>query len=104
MRGEYMNRLYQPVFISLVCIASRLVYSIGRTGWMFLFVASLAQAGVVFSGILDLPKLQLPYERFYPHGEVGQYTKNIGVYGKYPLGLTGKKTFPNNEDRNGKNE
>jgi hypothetical protein len=88
MRGEFMNRLYQPVFISIVCVCARSMVRLRSLGSVLLGLAMLGQASVVFSGILGLGYMQTAYERFYPHADAGQYNLNLEEYGRRPLGFT----------------
>ncbi len=87
MRGDFINRIYQPGFVVLAVILGR---AAGKRGFSRVVVslAAICQAAVCLSGVLGLSVLQVPYEKFYPHADSGVYEQNLRHFGRRPLGFT----------------
>ena len=88
MRGDFMNRLYQPGFAALVVVLARVAAAKPRIGVPVVVVVCLMQFLVVFSGAAGLSLMHPCYERFYPHARAGVYSENLRKYGCRPIGFT----------------
>jgi hypothetical protein len=93
MWGDWLARLYQPLFIVMVMYVVRLgahVYVV--RGSKLLFSSALALT-VVFNilvntgGLYASPLTSRVYGNFYKHGAGDSYLKNIRYFGARPLGF-----------------
>jgi len=82
MRGTWIARMYQPVFVVMV-------YFLVRHRPPKWFVAGLivAQISVCLGGVLHLPHTTMLYHHFYEHSPRPMYHVNLDTYGRRPLGF-----------------
>jgi hypothetical protein len=94
MRGDFIPRLYQPVFIALMVYAARVVGGRkegppGRAR-LVLAVAALAfvaNASVAFGPIARVPWAGYVYHRFYEHSGPNTMDEELARAGRRPLGF-----------------
>jgi hypothetical protein len=94
MRGDFIPRLYQPLFIALLAYAARVIggwrsASTGRAR-VLLGAAALAWAGnasVAFGPIGRVPWAGYVYHRFYMHAGPETMDTNLALAGRRPLGF-----------------
>lgn len=91
MRGDYMNRLYQPAFVAMIIVLSRFAANYTRFGPSLLSAVVLLQSAVMFSGALNISALHACYEKFYPHDRPGVYAETLNQIGKRPIGFNSPK-------------
>lgn len=98
LRGSWIARLYQPLFVSLVLFIAREVQAWSswgqgrgaRAGWLALalvIAASAANATIVFGPALGFAHASLADDRFYGHSEPKWLKANLDQYGRRPLGF-----------------
>jgi hypothetical protein len=92
MRGDFIPRLYQPIYVVLLAYAAR---TIG--GWrsappgrarVLIGAAALAflgNASVAFGPIGRVPWAGYVYHRFYMHSGPETMEANLAIYGRRPL-------------------
>lgn len=94
MRGDFIPRLYQPIFVALLVYCARAVGD-GVTkpgGKRILLVALtaltvLANASVAFGPVARVPWAGTVYQAFYQHSPPGTLDENLARYGRRPLGF-----------------
>jgi len=87
MRGEWIARLYQPLFVVMIMMLSRLRSLKGVAEWSGV-LAVLLNACVVFGPILGaLPLSSYVNARFYRHGSDMAMRRNLTELGRRPLGV-----------------
>jgi uncharacterized membrane protein HdeD (DUF308 family) len=94
MRGAFIPRLYQPVFIALLVYVARAVATapalprprprllLGAT-----IVALVANATIVFGPVARVPWAGTVYGVFYLHSAPGTMDETLRHYGRRPLGF-----------------
>jgi hypothetical protein len=92
LRGDWIARFYQPVFVAYVSFAARAFASteLGRsrrTTAAALCAAILIDASVAFGAILHIPYAGTLHYRFYRHSPAGTFDRNLARYGRRPLGF-----------------
>jgi hypothetical protein len=94
MRGDYIPRLYQPVFVALLVYCARVLGELpafGRPkGRMIAAAAVLAVAGnlsIVAGPIGRVPWAGTVYHRFYEHSPAGTMERLLALHGRRPLGF-----------------
>jgi hypothetical protein len=89
LRGSWIARLYQPVFIAFLLPIARLMGVLGSDRrWKACFVATLLlNASIAFGGILLNPLASVVYQRFYRHSKPDAMITNLERYGRRPLGV-----------------
>jgi FkbM family methyltransferase len=97
LRGDWVSRLYQPVFPALILFSVRKLGqswslgTVGKTLAMALFtVTVLANASIAFGPIMNNPYSSNLYYRFYKHPGSSSPTamlENLRKYGRRPLGF-----------------
>ncbi len=93
MRGEWIARLYQPVFVVFVVYLSRgfgrLPRSSGLRRMAVVVVGAtvLANGWIVFGGLHGSAITDLAYQRFYQHTPPFRYSYHLEKYGIRPLGF-----------------
>jgi hypothetical protein len=98
MRGFFIPRLYQPLFVGLLIYVAR---ALGERRSLSPFKAHLlvalsvltfaANATVAFGPVARLAWAGPVYQRFYPHSGVQTMDDNLAEYGRRPLGFCGKR-------------
>jgi hypothetical protein len=85
MRGQYIPRLYQPMFVVLLLYSARLAGD--RVGkWLCIF-AIVANATVSFGPIARVPWAGQVYHRFYLHAPAPTMDAMLAKWGRRPLGF-----------------
>lgn len=94
MRGDFIPRLYQPIFAALLVYCAR---AIGGGGALprpkrILLVAlavltALGNASVAFGPVARVPWAGTIYQAFYQHSPPGTLEQNLTRYGRRPLGF-----------------
>ena len=94
MRGDFIPRLYQPLFIALLVYAARVVGARGaapqrraRLVLAIAVLASAANASVAFGPIARVPWAGPIYHRFYMHSGPGTMDEQLALAGRRPLGF-----------------
>lgn len=97
MRGEWIARIYQPVFVVFVLTISRYFgdgvpvhgTTHGNNRWAFFLVAAtvFANGWVVFGGLHVSTLSDLIWHDFYQHSQPMQYSANLHHFGRRPLGF-----------------
>ncbi|HEX9986715.1 MAG TPA: hypothetical protein VGF69_25895 [Thermoanaerobaculia bacterium] len=82
LRGDWIPRLYQPVFVAfLLCIARAQLPKAAT------LIAVAANVVILLAPVtLNRPALRL-YEVFYRHGDPDAFLRNLEVHGRRPLGF-----------------
>lgn len=98
MRGLFVPRLYQPIFVGLLVYVAR---ALGERRAFPPFKAHLlvalsvlafvANASVAFGPIARFSWAGPVYQRFYPHSGVQTMDDNLAAYGRRPLGFCGER-------------
>lgn len=87
MRGEWIARLYQPLFVVMIVALSRVRAREGMARWPGV-TAIILNAALVFGPVLGLlPVSSFVYARFYRHGSDGAMNRNVTELGRRPLGV-----------------
>ena len=94
MRGDFIPRLYQPLFIALLVYAARVVgarqgATPGRARLVLAVavLASAANASVAFGPIARIPWAGPVYHRFYMHSGPDTMDHQLALAGRRPLGF-----------------
>jgi hypothetical protein len=99
LRGLWIARLYQPVFVALVLFAGRALQrwwkpwrasgaGLGRVTAGLVAVTVIANGGVVFGPFLRLAMASTIYQRFYRHSQsTDSLHINVDLHGRRPLGI-----------------
>jgi hypothetical protein len=94
MRGDFIPRLYQPVFVALLVYCARVVAAgppPEPTKALFLNVAvvlaCLGNASIAFGPIAHVPWAGHAYHRFYMHSGPDVMDDALARYGRRPLGF-----------------
>lgn len=89
MRGLWIARLYQPVFIVMLFVTARVIASAPRAILPRAIVVAtvVANALVVLGPVTDTPLGPYLYHRFYMHSPVHVLRDNVRIYGRRPLGV-----------------
>jgi hypothetical protein len=99
MRGDFIPRLYQPLFVALLVYCARVVAELSRdeqakpeqTKALFLKVAvvvsCLGNASIAFGPIAHVPWAGHAYHRFYMHSGPDVMDDALERYGRRPLGF-----------------
>jgi hypothetical protein len=94
MRGDFISRLYQPVFVALVVYVARAVASAGALprpkpalAFGVAVLAIAANATVAFGPIARLPWAGPIYAGFYLHSPPGTMDAVLAAHGRRPLGF-----------------
>ena len=96
MRGSWIARLYQPVFVAFLLFVSRSVQRwwnrsragyLGRISAALVAVTVVANAAVVWGPLLGLPFASEIYHQFYRHGSAANLQLNLERHGRRPLGI-----------------
>lgn len=88
MRGDWMARLYQPVFPALLMLIAR-VSAAQTVRWWTVAVgaAVLLHASIVFGPVFLNPVSGWVYAKFYEHSDSGAMIANLRRFGRRPLGI-----------------
>jgi hypothetical protein len=94
MRGGFIPRLYQPIFVALIVYCARAVgdrrsYSRAK-GALLVVTAALAcavNASIAFGPIGRVPWAGGVYQAFYQHAPPGTMEATLARYGRRPLGF-----------------
>jgi hypothetical protein len=94
MRGDFIPRLYQPIFVALVVYCARAIGDGGalpRPKRVLLLALTaltvLGNASVAFGPIAHGPWTGTVYQAFYRHSPPGTLEENLARYGRRPLGF-----------------
>jgi hypothetical protein len=102
LRGSWVPRLYQPVFVALVSTlaafyarVSLLPRALRRGAWAALGLVVALQAWVVFAPVLGAARLSgWLYYRFYEHAPRPVYADNLQKLGTRPVGFCAFSAIP----------
>jgi hypothetical protein len=94
MRGDFIPRLYQPIFVALLVYCARAIGgsdALPRPKRILLValtaLAVLGNASVAFGPIAHVPWAGTVYQAFYQHSPPGTLEENLARYGRRPLGF-----------------
>ncbi len=99
MRGDFIPRLYQPLFVALLVYCARVVAESSpderakaeRTKALFLKIAvvlaCLGNASIAFGPVAHVPWAGHAYHRFYMHSGPDVMDEALTRYGRRPLGF-----------------
>ncbi|HMC93359.1 MAG TPA: hypothetical protein VKO16_01180, partial [Polyangia bacterium] len=94
MRGVFIPRLYQPMFVGLLCYCARLLGDWralppfkARLVFAVSVLAFAANASIAFGPIARVSWAGFVYQRFYQHSDPGTMDANLARYGRRPLGF-----------------
>jgi hypothetical protein len=94
MRGFFIPRLYQPVFVALLVYGARAVAAgaalpqlKGRLLAGAFAVAVLGNASIAFGPAARVPWADYAYHRFYMHSGPGEMEHQLALHGRRPLGF-----------------
>jgi hypothetical protein len=94
MRGDYIPRLYQPVFVALLVYCARVIGDLEAFGRpkarMIVAAAALALVGnlsIIAGPIARVPWADYVYHRFYEHSGPGTLERLLALHGRRPLGF-----------------
>lgn len=85
MRGEWIARLYQPLFVVFLLVAARAAAS--RIGRVLIAATVVANAAIVAGPITMTPLGFYAYHRFYAHSPAEAFRENLLRHGRRPLGV-----------------
>jgi hypothetical protein len=94
MRGLFIPRIYQPIFVALLVYVARAVG--GRAAQPGLkrrllagacVVAFVGNASIVFGPLARVPWADYAYHRFYMHSGPGEMERQLALHGRRPLGF-----------------
>jgi hypothetical protein len=91
MRGVWIARLYQPIFVVCVAYLARALNSAAAPfknalGWL-VATTVLLDATVSFGPVFRVPWTGEIYHRFYRHSTPDALQRNLDRYGRRPLGI-----------------
>jgi hypothetical protein len=93
LRGDWISRLYQPIFTALLLFSARILQSAEewpqrlKTASMALFLSTVILQALFSAGpVLKNPLAGPMYFRFYKH-DPDSLARNLEVYGRRPLGF-----------------
>ena len=94
LRGDWIARLYQPIFAVLLLFSVRKLQAVAaQPGWvqtacLVLFLTTvILQATVAAGPVLRTPYAGELYYRFYKREPPESFAKNLAHYGRRPLGF-----------------
>ena len=89
MRGEWIARLYQPVFVVFLMVVARAVAVLPQSRILKagIVAAVIGNAAVVFGPVTMTPFGPWLYLRFYQHAGRTFVLDNLRLYGRRPLGF-----------------
>jgi len=91
MRGEWIARLYQPLFVVLLLIVARVTELAAgrvRTVWSTVVVLTIvANASIAFGPATRNPLAAFAYHKFYAHSPPEALLTNMERFGRRPLGF-----------------
>jgi len=98
MRGDYVPRLYQPVFVVFIVYVARVMGGLAALERAKAAIAAtvfaLAMLGnltITFGPIARVPWAGNIYQRFYFHAFLESMDTNLARYGRRPLGFCDRK-------------
>jgi hypothetical protein len=99
MRGDYIPRLYQPVFVALLVYCARVLGDLRafapQRARAIVAVAALAVAGnlsIVAGPVGHIPWAGYVYHRFYEHSGPDVLDRLLALHGRRPLGFCRRDT------------
>ncbi len=100
MRGDWVARIYQQVFVVYLFFGSRVIEKAASTSWRRRILAAtaavvLANGSVAFGAVLRVPYAGAVYWRFYRQAPPETFDRNLARYGRRPLGIC--KNRPNSQ-------
>jgi len=94
MRGNFIPRLYQPIFVVLIVYCARAIggrQAMPRPKAVLLVAAAaiafVANASIAFGPIARVPWADTVYQSFYQHASPGTMDAKLARYGRRPLGF-----------------
>lgn len=89
LRGDWMARLYQPVFPAFLLAIARLSQRLAseRLWKAAIAISVIANASVAFGPVLMNPVAAHVYQRFYRHSPAESLLVNLRRFGRRPLGV-----------------
>ncbi len=87
MRGLFIARLYQPVFVVFLFYAARAATT--RLPVVLCIVAIAANLTIAFGPIARVPWAGYVYHRFYMHAQANTMELNLDRWGRRPMGFCG---------------
>lgn len=95
MRGEWIARIYQPIFVALLMYIVRFygqIYQINpnqkRVFVGLILTCSLLNIAINLGGCFKSNLTQLAWYRFYQHSSPDAMQKNLKIYGVKPIGFS----------------
>lgn len=91
-RGEWIARMYQPVFPAFLMAIARLTEELSSTKWGRRWAGTvaltvLANASIAFGPLFLNPLSAWVYHRFYIHSPPRAFLENLQRFGRRPLGV-----------------
>lgn len=86
MRGDWIARLYQPIFVVFLLSLARMS-TLSRTARWISVAAVVLNAVIVFGPVTGNRAASFVYARFYRHGTDQGLTRNLERFGRRPLGV-----------------
>jgi hypothetical protein len=94
MRGDFIPRLYQPIFVALLVYCARVAGDVGTLSGarprLVLAAAAFALVGnlsIAFGPIAHVPWTGVIYHRFYEHSGPDTMDRLLAAHGRRPLGF-----------------
>jgi hypothetical protein len=89
MRGEWIARLYQPIFVVFLLAVGRALQAMPQSKALkaFIVAAVIGNAAIVFGPITLTRFGPWAYLRFYQHAPTTYMLDNLRLYGRRPLGI-----------------
>ncbi len=91
MRGDWIARIYQPLFIVYLLYCSRTLARLWTSKWLLggILLMYVAANGLIIFGPLTghIQETQYQYYNFYKHASPEAYSKNYKIHGIRPLGF-----------------
>jgi hypothetical protein len=88
LRGVWIPRLYQPMFVALLLVVAGAVSQTQRKALLVAVAATVVlNATIAFGPIANNPLAFYLDYRFYRHAQPETFAENLANYGRRPLGL-----------------
>ena len=88
LRGEWIARLYQPVFVALLLFVARATSQTNNRAWRSAIAVTVLLNFAIVSGPLTLNSAATwLYHKFYAHASPRAFLDNLKHFGRRPLGF-----------------
>jgi hypothetical protein len=89
MRGEWVARLYQPVFVVFLMAAARVLAAVPHSTLLRAAIVTVvvANAAIVFGPVTMTRLGPFAYHKFYEHSPEHFFLDNLRKFGRRPLGF-----------------